>query len=97
MRATRGIVFAFALVSGLSGSPPALAQEKSVSVVIVVERTTGAAGADFSPERAARLANVAPPFTEVFEDPRFPGMRFPTTGPIEGVRTMPLQRVSGSE
>ena len=44
--------------------------------VTAVEGPAGAAGADFCPEEAARLAPEAIPFTATFEDPRFPGMRF---------------------
>jgi hypothetical protein len=54
-------------------------------------RPTVAAGADFSPQETAHLAHGAIPFTATFEDPRFPGMRFPTTRPIEGVTTTPLE------
>jgi hypothetical protein len=50
-----------------------------------VEGPTVAARADFYPQETARLAHGAIPFTATFEDSRFPGMRFPTTGPIEGV------------
>lgn len=44
-------------------------------------------------ENAARLAQGALPFTEAFTDPRFPGLEFPTTGPIEGVPTTGLEAV----
>jgi len=95
MRAVRIIVYAFAMVGGQTGAAPALAQDKSVGVVTAVEGPAGAAGADVCPEEAARLAPGAIPFTSTFEDPRFPGMRFPATGPIEGVTTSPLE-VAGS-
>jgi hypothetical protein len=91
MRAVRIIVYAFALVSGQTGVAPTLAQDKSVGVMITVEGPTAAASADFSPQGTARLAHGAIPFTATFEDSRFPGMRFPTTRPIEGVTTTPLE------
>ena len=91
MRAVRIIVYAFAMVGGQTGAAPALAQDKSVGVVTAVEGPAGAAGADVCPEEAARLAPGAIPFTSTFEDPRFPGMRFPATGPIEGETTTPLE------
>jgi hypothetical protein len=50
-----------------------------------VEGPTVAARTDFSPQETARVAHGAIPFTPTFEDSRFPGMRFPTTAPIEGV------------
>jgi hypothetical protein len=62
------------MVSGQLGAAPALAQDKSVGVVTTIEAPT---------------AHGAITFTTTFEDPRFPGMRFPTTGPIEGVTTTP--------
>jgi len=89
MRAVRIIVYACVMVSGQTGTAPASAQDKSVGVMATVERPTVGARADFSPEKAARLAHGAIPFSATFEDPRFPGMRFPTTGPIEGVTTTP--------
>ena len=76
MRAVSIIVYACAMVGGQTGSAPTLAQDKSVGVVTAVEGPAGAAGADFCPEEAARLAPEAIPFTATFEDPRFPGMRF---------------------
>jgi hypothetical protein len=85
MRAVRIIVYACAIVSGQTGAAPALAQDKSVGVMTTVEGPTVAARADFSPQETARVARGAIPFTATFEDSRFPGMRFPTTGPIEGV------------
>ena len=91
MRAVRIIVFACAIVSSQAGAAPALAQDKSVGVMNTVEGRTVAAGADFSPHETAHLAHGAIPFTATFEDSRFPGMRFPTTGPIEGVTTTPLE------
>jgi hypothetical protein len=89
MRAVRIIVYAYAMVSAQLGAAPALAQDKSVGVVTTVEGPTVAARVDFSPQQAPRLAHGAITFTATFEDPRFPGMRFPTTGPIEGVTTTP--------
>ena len=91
MRAVGVIVFSCAIVSGQTGAAPALAQDKSVGVMNTVEGPTVAAGADFSPQETAHLAHGATPFTATFEDPRFPGMRFPTTRPTEGVTTTPLE------
>jgi hypothetical protein len=91
MRAVRIIVCACAIVSGQTGAAPVLAQDKSVDVMTTVEGPIGAARADFSPQETARLAHGAIPFTATFEDSRFPGMRFPTTRPIEGVITTPLE------
>jgi len=95
MRAVRIIVCACAMVSGQTGAAPVLAQDKSVGVMTTVEGPTVAARADFSPEETARLAHGAIPFTATFEDSRFPGMRFPTTRPIEGVTTTPLEIYQG--
>jgi hypothetical protein len=91
MRAVRIIVYAFAIVSGQIGAAPALAQDKSVGVMTTVEAPIVAAKADFSPQETASLAHGAIPITATFEDSRFPGMRFPTTRPIEGVTTTPLE------
>jgi len=91
MRAVRIIVCACAMVSGQTDAAPALAQDKSVGEMTTVEGPTVSARADFSPRETARLAHGAIPFTATFEDPRFPGMRFPTTSPIEGVTTTPLE------
>jgi hypothetical protein len=91
MRAVRIIVYACAIASGQTGAAPTLAQDKSVGVMTTVEGPTIAARADFSPQETARSARGAIPFTATFEDSRFPGMRFPTTGPIEGVTTTPLE------
>jgi hypothetical protein len=91
MRAVRIIAYTFAIVSGQTGAAPALAQDKSVGVMTTAEGPTVAARADFSPQETARVARGAIPFTATFEDSRFPGMRFPTTGPIEGVTTTPLE------
>ena len=51
------------------------------------------AGAELAAENALRAAQGAPPFTETFQDPRFPGMEFPTPGPVEGIPTTPLPQV----
>jgi len=91
MRAVRIILYACAIVSGQTGATPALAQDKSVGVMTTVEGPAVAARADFVPQEAARLTRGAIPFTATFEDPRFPGMRFPTTTPIEGMTTTPLK------
>jgi hypothetical protein len=91
MRAIRIIVFACAIVSGQTVAAPASAQDKSVGVMTTVEGPTVAARPDFSPQETARVAHGTIPFTATFEDSRFPGMRFPTTSPIEGVTTTPLE------
>lgn len=91
MRAVRIIVCVCAIVSGQTGGVPSLAQDTSVGVRTTVEGPTVAAWADSSTQETARLAHGAIPFTATFEDSRFPGMRFPTTGPIEGVTTTPLE------
>jgi len=91
MRVVRIIVYACAIVSGQTGAAPALAQDKSVGVITTVEGPTAAARADFSPQETARVAHEPISFTATFEDSRFPGMRFPTTRPIEGVTTTPLE------
>ena len=91
MRAVRIILYACAIVSAQTGAAPALAQDKSVGVMTAVDGPTGATRADFLPQETARLGHGAIPFTATFEDSRFPGMRFPTTRPIEGVTTTPLE------
>jgi hypothetical protein len=91
MRAVRIILCACAMVSVSGHTGATLAQDKSVGVMTTVEGPTVAARADFSPKETAGLAHGPIPFTATFEDPRFPGMRFPTTGPIEGVTTTPLE------
>jgi hypothetical protein len=91
MRAVRIIVYACAIVSGQTGAGPVLAQDKSVGVMTTIEAPTVAARAHFLPPGTARLAHGAIPFTATFEDSRFPGMHFPTTMPIEGVTTTPLE------
>jgi hypothetical protein len=91
MRAVGVIVFACATVIGQTGAAPALAQDQSVGVMNTAEGPTVAARADFPPQDTAHLPHEAIPFTATFEDARFPGMRFPTTRPIEGVTTTPLE------
>ena len=44
----------------------------------------------FAAENAARLEQGALPLTETFQDPRFPGVPFPTTGPMVDIPTQPL-------
>ena len=95
MRAVRIIVCACAMVSGQTGAAPVLAQDKSVGVMTTVEGPTVAARADFSPQETPGLAHGAIPFTATFEDARVPGMRFPTTRPIEGGTTPPLEIYQG--
>mgnify|MGYP001610452245 CR=1 FL=1 len=100
-QALTGASAAEQLVQAVQGIPPgSFAMTPEARVAFEAQRrgerdpvTEGGveAGAlpSFAAENIARLAQGALPFTDTFTDPRFPGVEFPTTGPVSGLPGTP--------